>query len=851
MTNPREPSRREFLATSIVSLVGLSRGSEIPAWREDSQLDAELLYVGTYTGDGRRDGIYLVHMDRRSGELKQVGSVDAGPNPSFLAIDPNGRVLYAVNEVEKYNGRVTGAVSAFGIARDTGALTRLGEQPSEGSAPCFVSVDREGRVVLVANYYGGNVALLPIQSDGALAAATAIVKHVGSGPKADRQSEPHAHCIVADPSNRFALAADLGADRVFVYRLDLDGKSLHHVDGGDAVMRAGAGPRHIAFHPTLPLVFITNELDSTVATLRFDAVRGALSVIDAHSTLPAGWSGTNYPADIHVAPSGHTLYVSNRGHNSIAVFSVAATGALTLDQVVATGGDWPRNFSLDPSGRWLLVANQKSNSIIVFARDEESGRLTSTRQRIALPSPVCLQFLAHPQSTTNTVYDRVILGGRVMDPESGLDEVRNIGLLDGRIAVITTQAVSGRDTIDARGLVVAPGFIDIHTHGQDPETYRYYSLDGVTTALELELGTSDVDAWYRERSAGERINYGVSIGHIKVRMAVMHDAGTWMPVGDGAYRAASPAQIGEIVKRIEIGLSEGAVDIGAGFPYTPAATRDELLAVFRVAAKTKTPVHVHITPGVAGLKEVLSLAGETNAPLHVVHINSAALAETPVMLEMIRDARAHGRDVTTEAYPYDAGMTEIKSATIQDVYKSAPDERLAELEWQRTGERLNRESFARYSKIGGPVVVHTNTEQMVEVAIKSPLTIVASDAYWQNGTGHPRTTGTFARVLGRYVREAHALSLMEAIRKMTLMPAQRLEARVPSMREKGRVRVGADADITVFDAATVVDRSTYREPSLSPVGIQHVIVNGVSVVANGRAVDGVAPGKPVRAFSGQ
>src|SRR5881397_3460915 len=464
------------------------------------------------------------------------------------------------------------------------------------------------------------------------------------------------------------------------------------------------------------------------------------------------------------------------------------------------------------------------------------------------------------QLGTPRVYDRVILGGHVMDPASNLDAVRNIGLVGGRIAVITTRAIQGRDTIDARGLVVAPGFIDIHAHGQTPETYRFYALDGVTTALELELGTADVVAWYREREGGERINYGVSIGHIKVRMAVMHDSGTWMPVSDGAYRAATPAEIGEIAQRLEIGLHEGAVDIGAGFPYTPAATRDELVAVFRVAARTKTPIHVHIRPGVSGLKEALALAGETNAPLHVVHINSAGLAETPAMLDMIRDARAHGRDVTTEAYPYDAGMTEIQSATIQDVYKTVPDERLAELEWPPTGERLNRESFDRYTRLGGPLVIHTNTEPMVVAAITSPVTIIASDAYWQDGTGHPRTTGTFARVLGRYVRDARAdvgaqhaaplrhdtLSLMDAIRKMTLMPAQRLEARVPAMRQKGRLRVGADADITIFDPATEIDRSTYREPSLSPVGIQHVIVNGVSVVANGRAVEGVAPGQAVR-----
>jgi dihydroorotase len=444
------------------------------------------------------------------------------------------------------------------------------------------------------------------------------------------------------------------------------------------------------------------------------------------------------------------------------------------------------------------------------------------------------------------IYDRVILGGHVMDPTSGLDAVRSIGLGDGRIAVITTDAIRGRDSVDARGLVVAPGFIDLHAHGQTPETYRFYALDGVTTALELELGTADVAGWYGERSAGEPVNYGVSVGHIKVRMAVMRDSGTWMPVSDAAYRAASPAQIDEIARRIEVGLREGAVDIGAGFPYTPAATREELLAVFRVSASTQTPIHAHIRPGVTGLKEALSLVAESSAPLHVVHINSAGLAETPVMLEMISDARAHGRDVTTEAYPYDAGMTEIQSATIQDDYKGAADARLAELDWPRTGERLNRESFERYSRIGGPVVVHTNTEQMVAVAIASPLTIIASDAYWQNGTGHPRTTGTFARVLGRYVRETHLLSLMDAIRKMTRMPAQRLERRVPAMRQKGRLGVGADADITIFNPATVMDRSTYREPSLSPVGIQYVIVNGVSVVVNGQVVDGVAPGRAVR-----
>ena len=385
MTHPRNQSRRDFLAASAIGLIGLAAGSE-------KSPDDDLLYVGTYTAGTRSEGIYLVRMDRRSGELRRVGSVDAGPNPSFLGTHPNGRFLYAVNELEQYNGRPTGAVSAFAIARDTGALTRLNEQPSGGGAPCFVSVDRTGRVALVANYAGGSVALLPIEANGALAPAQ-VVQHTGTGPNAERQEAPHAHCILPDPSNRFALAADLGADRVFVYRLDLEGKSLRHVEGGDAVMRPGAGPRHVAFHPTLPLVFVANELDSTVATLRFDAGRGALSLVDTRSTIPAGWTGTNYPADIHVAANGRTLYVSNRGHNSIAVFSVAeSTGALALDQTISTAGDWPRNFSLDPTGRWLLVANQRSDSVVVFGRDPDTGRLTPTRQRLAISSPVCLRF---------------------------------------------------------------------------------------------------------------------------------------------------------------------------------------------------------------------------------------------------------------------------------------------------------------------------------------------------------------------------------------------------------------------------------------------------------------------------
>jgi 6-phosphogluconolactonase len=382
--------RRDFLAASASGILGLTSRAKFD-WGGESHVDSELLYVGTYTEGGRTAGIYLVQMDLRSGELRQVGSTNAGANPSFLAFHPNGRVLYAVNEVTEHNGTPTGAVSAFAIDRDR--LTRLNEQVSHGGAPCYVSVNRSGRVALVANYVGGNVAILPIQSSGALSAAAHVVQHRGTGPNASRQESPHAHCILLDPSDRFALVADLGIDRVLVYRLNHDAGTLHHIEGGDAVMRPGAGPRHLAFHPRLPFVFVANELDSTVTTLRFDGERGVLTPQQSRSSLPAGWSGTNYPADIHVASTGR-VYVSNRGHNSIAVFSVASTGDLALEQVVSTDGDWPRNFTLDPTGRWLLVANQRSGSIVVFARDAQTGRLTATAHRIALPSPVCLKFRA-------------------------------------------------------------------------------------------------------------------------------------------------------------------------------------------------------------------------------------------------------------------------------------------------------------------------------------------------------------------------------------------------------------------------------------------------------------------------
>ena len=449
-----------------------------------------------------------------------------------------------------------------------------------------------------------------------------------------------------------------------------------------------------------------------------------------------------------------------------------------------------------------------------------------------------------PSLLTAQTYDIVLQRGRVMDPESGLDAVRSVGINGNKIAAVSAGPLRGKMEVDAGNLVIAPGFIDLHQHSQTPEAYRFKAMDGVTTALELEVGVSPVSEWYAVREGKSVINFGASSGHIAARMAIMGDTGGLLPRDAAMNRPATPEEQKAIEAAVQKGLDEGALGLGMGIAYTPTATPDEILNLFYLAAKFKRPVFVHMRAGnvIASLQEVITDAAASGAPLHIVHINSAATAKTAAALRLIEGARARGLDVTTEAYPYTAGMTEIASAMYSG-WESQPPEYFATFLWPPTGERLTRESFERYRRQGGFVAEFKNTEDMVRLAVSNPAVMIASDGILE----HPRSAGSYARVLGRYVREEKALTLMDAIRKSSLLPAQRLEAMSPQMRQKGRIKSGADADLSVFDPNSVIDKATFEKPAQYSEGFRYVLVGGTFVVRDGKLQPGVLPGQGIRA----
>lgn len=354
-----------------------------------------LVYFGTYTGT-KSKGIYVSRFDAATGKLSEAELAVETKNPSFLAIPSKGNQLYAVGEVNAVPGQRAGAVSAFAREPGTGKLTLLNQQTSGGAGPCHLSLDAKGRCLLVANYGSGNLAALPVRADGSLAEATNVIQHTGSSVHPQRQTGPHAHCVLPSPDNRFALACDLGLDKVLVYRLDQTTARLMPNDPPFARVAHGAGPRHLAFHPNGKFVYVINEIDLTITTFSYDAARGVLFEEQNLSTVPPDYAVTekDSTAEIAVHPSGRFVYGSNRGSDSISVFAVEPkTGKLTRVQTESTQGKAPRHFAIDPTGRWLLAENQNSDSVVVFAVDPASGRLKSTGQSITVGSPVCAVFV--------------------------------------------------------------------------------------------------------------------------------------------------------------------------------------------------------------------------------------------------------------------------------------------------------------------------------------------------------------------------------------------------------------------------------------------------------------------------
>jgi 6-phosphogluconolactonase len=382
--------RRKFIGLTTLGMIGLS----FPARRHASGLIALpprelLLYVGTYTS-GKSEGIYVYKFDLSSGELKHLATAKGVVNPSFLAVDPQRQHLYAVNEIEEVGGKPGGALSAFSIDNGTGNLQFLNQQPSLGSDPCHLIVDKSGRFILVANYGGGNAAVLPLQN-GNLGPPVDMVQHGGSSVNPERQKGPHAHNVVLDRANRHAFVVDLGLDKIMIYRFDSRSGKLTPNSAPWVKLKPGAGPRHFTFHPNDRFAYVINELDSTLTAFNYDSGSGSLKELQTVSTLPMGFSGENTSADVHVSPSGKFLYGSNRGHDSIVVFSIDQnTGRLTFVEHVSTEGKTPRNFTIDPTGAFLLAANQKSDNVVTFKIDATSGRLRRTGHVAEIPTPVCL-----------------------------------------------------------------------------------------------------------------------------------------------------------------------------------------------------------------------------------------------------------------------------------------------------------------------------------------------------------------------------------------------------------------------------------------------------------------------------
>lgn len=465
-------------------------------------------------------------------------------------------------------------------------------------------------------------------------------------------------------------------------------------------------------------------------------------------------------------------------------------------------------------------------------------------------------------------FDLVILNGRVMDPETGHDALKNVGIRDGKIISITTKILKGKQTIDAKGLVVAPGFIDLHNHSQNADGYLRSVQDGVTTAIELELGAFPVAGWYEARESKALINFGASVSHGLVRSVVMggadisafsgkteEDLMKLVNLPGWVNERATPEQLLDMKNIIARELDDGGLGIGYHLVITPGADVEEMLDFYELSTKKQVVNFIHIrslgqvSPMESG-REIVHAAKTKDASIHVVHINSSGLWETTELLELFNNAQKQGLDVSTEVYPYDAAPTNFRDPRVTqkgglEIFRIGYND----LELMHNGERLTEESFQYYLKNNpdAGIIAHIMKEKDIATAIAHPMVMIASDGVdLENGKGHPRGAGTYSRVLGHYVREKKLLTLMDALRKISLMPAQRMETFVPQMKQRGRIQEGMIADITIFDADVVKDKSNYVDPTLPAAGIAHVIVNGKSVVSNYTLLQDVYPGQAIR-----
>ena len=456
--------------------------------------------------------------------------------------------------------------------------------------------------------------------------------------------------------------------------------------------------------------------------------------------------------------------------------------------------------------------------------------------------------------------DIVVAGGRVIDPQSGLDGVRNVGIRDGRIVTVTEEALAGSVTLDARGLVVAPGFIDLHNHAFEPHSQELRVLDGVTTALELEGGVLRPAQWLGEHTGKSRFNFGASAGHYDARrIAIARTTGRTIdedtPPTQYASEPSTAEQITIVIEELRRALDEGGIGIGYMPEYMPGTSSLEGLRVFELAAAQKTMMFSHqrygsmVAPGtwLEAVQELIADSAATGAPIHICHVTSMNLGRTPIVLDMIDGARTRGVDVTTEVYPYTAWSTGLGTTLFEPGWQQRYEIDFDDLTLATTGEVLTAETFEKYRAQQQSVVGRGIPEEAIEAALSRPGVMIVSDAGdIETGNEHPRGAGTNGRVLGVYVREKQVLPLPDAIARMTYLPARRLEQVAAGMARKGRVQVGADADLTVFDPATVADRATFGNSDQPSQGFVHVIVNGVPVVRDAKLVRDAFPGQPVR-----